>query len=243
MRPSSTAQCTYRSGRLPDGAGWLLHPGGLELTRHAIEIAGLNRGARVLDLGCGSGESVKFLQECGMDAMGVDQAENSEPGAMTPSARVVAQAEQLPFADSSVDAVLAECSLSVMGDPRKVVLECARVLRPGGQLIISDLYARNPQQIAAVRGLSGACTSGMLVREELESCLRDAGFATVCFEDHSRALREAIARFLFEHDSLDELWASDGGASGSEIKAAMEQVRAGYFLLVATRVSGARPRA
>lgn len=230
-------QCAYRSGKLAGGAGWLSHPGGLELTRHAIEKAGLSRAARVLDIGCGSGESIRFLLSRGMDAVGVDRGSTLEAGTIPASSRVAASAEQLPFADASMDGVLAECSLSVMRDSRKVLSECARVLRTGGRLIISDLYARNSPRIKAVRELRGACVSGMLVREELESWLLDAGFETVCFEDHSRALCEAAARFLFEHDSVDELWSSGEGMSDLEINAAMKQVRAGYFLLIATRVA------
>jgi SAM-dependent methyltransferase len=229
------ARCAYQSGRLPDGAGWLSHPGGLDLTRHAIEMGGLGCGARVLDIGCGSGQSVRYLLSLGIKAVGVDQADDSETASTPPGARVVASTEQLPFADASMDAVLAECSLSVMRNPRKVMSECARVLRTGGQLIISDLYARNPGDIAAVRELKSACVSGMLVREELESWLHDAGFETQCFEDHSRALCDAVAHFLFEHDSTDELWSSDGEISAQEISTAMKQVRAGYFLLIATR--------
>lgn len=232
------ACCAYESGRLPGGAGWLSRPGGLELTQHAIEVAGLIRGDRVLDLGCGSGESVKFLRASGIDAMGVDKPHNLEVANAPSGLRVDAFAEQLPFANASVDGVLAECSLSVMCDARKVLSECARVLRPGGHLIISDLYARNSMAIAAIRELKGSCVSGIIVRTDLENWLNDAGFATLCFEDHSRALREAVAHFLFAHDSIDDLWMSATRAPNSEsITAAMKQVRAGYFLLIATRVA------
>jgi arsenite methyltransferase len=230
----------YESGRLPGGAGWLAHPGGLEITLRAIALSGLEHGARILDLGCGSGESIHLLQSRGFDAIGVDEARRSFPGGAGETGLFVeACAEELPFADSSFDGVLAECSLSVMRNPQKALVECARVLRPDGQLMISDLYARNPGKIEAVRRLKGSCVSAMLVREELDPMLQEAGFSAQCFEDHSRALREAAARFILDHESMEELWQSGAHtADARTIMSAMKQVRAGYFLLVATLIAG-----
>jgi len=51
-----------------------------------------------------------------------------------------------------------------------------------------------------------------------------------------RALREATARFVFEHGSLEGLWACDAEtASAEEIANLMRAARAGYFLMIATR--------
>jgi arsenite methyltransferase len=233
--------CAYESGRLPASAGWLSHPGGLDLTERAIELARLSRGDRVLDLGCGSGESLRWMRASGLDAVGVDRLHDSE--SVAGRLHINASVEPLPFADASLDAVLAECSLSVMGAPHKVLAECARVLRPGGRLMISDLYARSPESIAAVRELKHGCVAGIIVRQELESWLRDTGFSTQHFEDHSRLLREAVANFIFEHDSIESIWASDGKTADSQpIADAMKQVRAGYFLLIATRGPSAGER-
>jgi ubiquinone/menaquinone biosynthesis C-methylase UbiE len=174
-----------------------------------------------------------------MNAIGVDSASEPNNGSAdkTDPFRVRACAEELPFVDASADGVLAECCLSVMHNAQKVLAECARVLRPGGQLMISDLYARNPKAIEAVRKLTGSCVTGMIVRDELEIWLQANGFAPHDFEDHSRTLREAVARFIFDHDSMAELWECGAHASDAqEIADAMKEVRAGYFLLIATRV-------
>jgi len=223
----------YETGRL-DAAPFsdslrderVFRPGGLELTARAVALAQLAAGATILDLGCGSGHTTRWLRAQGFNAIGIDCADNGETS-------VMASAEALPMADGSADAVLAECSFSLFEDRARALAECARVLIDGGRLIISDLYARHPEAIAEVRSLRDSCASGMLVREELEAILSNAGFIVNVWEDHSRALRECAARFLFEQGSLDGLWGCRGDSSA--IQGAMRTARAGYFLLIAMR--------
>ncbi|HEX8926009.1 MAG TPA: methyltransferase domain-containing protein, partial [Terriglobales bacterium] len=194
----------YATGRIASTSACVLHPGGIELTLRAVSLAGLRRKARVLDLGCGTGATVLFLRSHEFEAIGIDSA-------YRPTSEILdlycqrACAEKLPFEFSSLDAVLAECSLSLMNDPARVLSECARVVRPGGSIIICDLYARNPADISAVRALDQECVCGLLIREELERWLQHSGFAITCFEDHSKELCEAMARFILDHDSPAEL--------------------------------------
>lgn len=235
-----TVACTtrtpsaYETGQLAHGDERVFRPGGLELTGRAISLANLAAGARILDLGCGTGNTVSFLRSLGFDAVGVDCAPEADRTQITPT-RIVARAEALPLANASIQAVLAECSISLFADRDRVSAECARVLVDGGRLIISDLYARQPEAIPALRNLPASCAAGILVREELEADLVNAGFTIDRWEDHSRALRECAARYLFEHGSLDGLWGCRGSQSSQDTQAAMRAVRAGYFLLIATR--------
>lgn len=231
--PSSTPSA-YETGRLAPDDGRVFRPGGLELTGRAVSLANLPSGARILDLGCGGGDTVSFLRLLGYDAVGVDCASEAGTGQIT-STRILAPAESLPLANAGIHAILAECSVSLFADRDRAFSECARVLVDGGRLIISDLYARQPETIAAVRALRGSCVAGILVREELEASLAKAGFNLDLWEDHSRALRESAARYLFEHGSLDGLWGCGGSQSSQDTQAAMRAVRAGYFLLIATR--------
>lgn len=235
-----TAACTasdrsvYETGCIAPGDKRVFRPGGMELTARAIGLAQFNRGAQVVDLGCGAGETVRFLRDQGFDATGVDSTSaNCESQIM--AAHIVARAETLPMADASVDAVLAECSFSLFANLESAIAECARILVDGGHLIITDLYARKPEAIAEVRALHSSCGSGMIVRDELEAMLVRIGFTVDVWEDHSRALRECAARYLFEHGSLDGMWGSACSQASGSIQAAMRAARAGYFLLVATR--------
>lgn len=67
-------------------AGETLRPGGLELTRHGVQLMlahGLGRGEaapRVLDLGCGPGATARCLASLGMDCLGVDWNPGAENG-------------------------------------------------------------------------------------------------------------------------------------------------------------------
>lgn len=224
----------YEAGRLAPGDARLFRPGGLELTGRAISLANLAADASIVDLGCGAGDTVCYLRLLGFNAVGIDSAADPAETQITPT-RILAHAELLPLADGSVHAVLAECSVSLLENRDRAFAECARVLVDGGRLIISDLYARKPEGIAEVRALQDSCIAGILVREELETSLVRAGFTIDVWEDHSRALRECAARYLFEHGSLDGLWGCSGGQSSQETQAAMRAARAGYFLLIATR--------
>lgn len=229
-------QTAYQTGRVSGTQSCSSHPGGLSLTFHALDLAALQPGAVILDLGCGSGGTMNLLSSQGYQAIGLDPLPDEID--QVDGVRICGSAENLPFRDHSVDGVLAECSFSVVEDQERVLEECSRVCRPGGRLIISDLYAREPEAIATVRSLAKSCVSGMIIREELEARLLAKGFTLNVWEDHTPALREFVARILMEHGSLEMLWQCDGSnASGMEIQSAMRAVKAGYFLLIATRNS------
>lgn len=234
---SALEPSAYATGRIAREDERLFRPGGLELTARAIALAGMRRGSKVVDIGCGAGQSVTYLRTRGFEAIGIDCAVSDKQAARPadPHEHIVASAEELPLPDCSTDGVLAECSLSVMQDQEGVLAECARVLVDGGRLMISDLYARQPRAIARVRALKSSCASGMMVREELETRLDKQGFRVDVWEDHSQALRECAARFILEHGSLKGLWQCNGEDSAETIQAAMKAARAGYFLVVARR--------
>ena len=106
-------------------------------------------GARVLDLGCGSGDLARHLAEAGLRVTGCDisarmleQAERADPAgtwvALDPAWR------KLPFAAGAFGAVVASSVLEYVADPAAVLRECARVLAPGGTLLCTVPDIRHP---------------------------------------------------------------------------------------------------
>ena len=218
----------YQSGRFGGFDGAPLRPGGTELTCRAVRRAGFLPGQSVLDLGCGEGWGAQVLVEIGCRVIGLDMAPESlvRAAAVSGMSRVAGDATRLPLADASVDGILAECVLSLVEARRVALAECRRVLRPGGRLALSDVFARTPVPDDAA---TPSCLRGLSSAEEVADDLARAGFIVECWEDHSDALRNFFARMIFESGSPDALW--HGRESG--LGQALRIRRPGYFLTIA----------
>ena len=98
-----------------------------------------------LDAACGTGRHAAYLAELGHTVIGVDSSAEmlGVARAKVPSARfLLGSLEALPVPDSSVDVVVCALALSHVPDLAPVFAEFARVLRPGGSLVVSDPRGR-----------------------------------------------------------------------------------------------------
>jgi SAM-dependent methyltransferase len=137
---------------------WSENPGNLhawrQLARALERIAApqLQGEGSILDVGCGTGAWLAHLATlvdpqrlCGVDAV---PWRLREAGASVPAAHLQhADARSLPFPDESFSLVLMFTILGDMGSREEIhrlVLEAARVLRPGGRLLIYDPRLPNP---------------------------------------------------------------------------------------------------
>lgn len=107
------------------------------LSPQLADLAGVDAGQRVLDVGCGPGAlTAELVRRVGADA--VTAVDPSEPfvaaaRARNPGVTVLrASAEQLPFPDQAFDAALAQLVVHFMSDPVAGLAEMARVTRRGG---------------------------------------------------------------------------------------------------------------
>ncbi|MBC7374357.1 MAG: methyltransferase domain-containing protein [Frankiales bacterium] len=169
-------------------ARWLLgataHPGGEALTRHLLTRLHLPVGALVADVACGDGATLSLLGRAGLLAVGVDVEPRAVRRAARHGAAVVGDAQSLPLASGAYDAVLVECSVSTFDDPARALADLMRVLRPGGQLAMTDIVLRRdlaPTSVAAaVDRLTRARTLPGYV-----ALLEAAGFRVVRTEDRA----------------------------------------------------------
>jgi ubiquinone/menaquinone biosynthesis C-methylase UbiE len=106
------------------------------------------RGRAVLEVGCGAGVDLARFAKGGAAVTGVDLTESAIALARTNFAQQtlegrfeVADAEHLPLADASFDLVYAHGVVQYTAHPERLVEECYRVLKPGGQAIF-QVYNR-----------------------------------------------------------------------------------------------------
>ncbi len=118
----------------------------LEL-RLILRLAGPLQGRSVLDVGCGDGSWARVAARQGAAlVVGCDPDPRMIARAAAPAARgaaavdlAAARAQALPFADGSFDVVTCIAVLAFVPDAAAAIAEMARVLRPGGRLVIGDL--------------------------------------------------------------------------------------------------------
>jgi SAM-dependent methyltransferase len=112
-----------------------------------VRLSGLPHGARVADLGCGSGVFTELLRRRGYMSVGVDISpklvalgRSKYPGLEL----IEGDAENLPFENESLDGALLSGLVHHFPDPRRLATEVGRVLKPGGRFVAFDPNRMNP---------------------------------------------------------------------------------------------------
>lgn len=112
--------------------------------QEALAVLALQPNDRFLDVGCGTGAAVRAAAAVVERAVGVDIAPKmivraKELAAGLPHAEfVVGDSEQLPFPAEAFTALLCTASFHHYPEPELALAEMARVLAPGGRLVIAD---------------------------------------------------------------------------------------------------------
>lgn len=210
----------------------VMRPGGIEITERAMSHCDLRPGSRVLDLGCGMGTALKEIgagrdwKTCGLDISMqlLRQAHHTSPE----TAFTQARAEQMPLAGESLDAILAECTLSIM-ETDATLQECSRVLKRGGYLVVNDVYARNASGMEALRKLPpGTCIGSAMTQEQILERLSRGGFCLIGWQDCSEILKEFSVCALTEAATVDPF----------DLYIAAARAKLGYYFLVALKTGG-----
>ena len=162
-----------------------------------LVVPQLLEGAKVLDLGSGSGQDVYLLAQLvgpngsvtGVDATR-EQLEVAESHRQWHADRFgydnvrfvegdIEKLGELDLEAGSFDIIVSNCVINLVADKRAVFAAAQRLLKPGGELYFSDVYAdrRIPAELQADPVLHGECLSGALYWGDFEALAKQAGFA------------------------------------------------------------------
>jgi len=193
---------------VPDGANMGLGCGAP--IRHLAPIP----GETVLDLGSGAGFDALLaapLVGATGRVIGVDMTPEMLDKARTNAATAgyshvefrEGRLEALPLEDASVDAVTSNCVINLVPDKSRAFAEIARVLRPGGRLVISDIVLQGelPERLRGDLLAYVGCIAGAMPREAYFDLVRSAGLTRIeplAEIDYLAKLGEAIPAELAE---------------------------------------------
>ncbi len=172
------------------------------MRRMTVDLARLQPGESVLDVGCGTGALTRLTKVCVGDTgrvYGIDAAPQMIAVARRKATRrnlaidfQVGLIEQLAFPDDSFDVVLSSLMMHHLPDElkRQGLIEIARVLKPGGRLLVLDFQPRQTQSWIKrhlhQRGSSHAFLAQLLHAgkelggiQALPSVMREVGFTQI----------------------------------------------------------------
>ncbi len=179
-----------------------------------LAFSQVREGDVVLDLGSGAGiDLLLAAKKVGPTGrvIGVDmtdamieraRANIAEAGATNVEVRK-GIIEELPVETGSVDWVISNCVINLSPEKDKVFAEIARVLKPGGRFLISDIVVEDfPAILRKSVTLYSACVGGAISETEYQDGLRQAGLEDV--NVHARTVYDAATlKGLVEEELVD----------------------------------------
>ncbi len=214
----------YESSRFNEALDEVLHPGGLELTARVAEVAGITPESRILDISSGRGTTSCFLanqfdcQVTGIDISPLSTSlANHKAHIQDLSSKIdflAADAERLPFANSTFDVIISECSFSLQLDKQLGAGEIARVLKPGGKFVLTDVMLKFPLSEELQTDMTfSCCFSGAQTQAGYSQLFTEAGLEEIHFEDHSKAMKKVTYQVITGYGSLSAFWEQFGSKS------------------------------
>jgi sarcosine/dimethylglycine N-methyltransferase len=171
------------------------HAMGLAATEQLAQIAGIQRGAAILDAGSGLGGPSRYLAGTyGCRVTGVDLSPSYVAVAKLLAQRThldelvsyeVGDLSSLPFGDSSFDVVWTQHVVMNIPERERLYLEFRRVLKSGGKLALFDVLATdaNLKPHFPVPWAENGETSFLFTEAETITALQRAGFTIAAWND------------------------------------------------------------
>ncbi len=172
---------------------------------HYFDLAGLQEGETVVDLGSGSGTDL-FCAAVQVGARGRAIGIDMTPAQLEKSARlrdaagldnvelIASRIESVPLPDGVADCVVSNGVINLAPDKATVFREAARLLRPGGRLALADIVSGRPLVGRTRRNtdLWAACIGGAIPQDSYAAAIEDAGLRV-------ETIRDNEYEFLTEH--------------------------------------------
>jgi phosphatidylethanolamine/phosphatidyl-N-methylethanolamine N-methyltransferase len=145
-----------------------------ETGRRSATGAALQVGGRILEVGVGTGLSFADY-DSSTEIIGIDlsepmvaKARQRMASGLYPHVKavMVMDAHELAFEDGSFDCVVAQFVITLVADPERVLSECARVLRPGGEIILVNHLYSERGMLAAIERWAARPTRALGLRPE-----------------------------------------------------------------------------
>jgi SAM-dependent methyltransferase len=191
-----------------------------------------------LDVGCGEGRFCRQLREMGVAAVGVDPTVALIERARTldPDGDYrVGRAEALDFADAEFDLVVSYLSLIDIPDIRAAIPEMARVLKPGGTLLIANSTSFNTAGLG--EGMGKSYDAGGRFRYAIDGYLEERGHWTawkgIRIINHHRPLETYMSLLLGA--GLTLTWFAEPAPTGGDPATVDRYRRAPWFHVMAWR--------
>ena len=187
---SGSGKICYMAAQLVGDTGKVI---GVDMNDDMLGLALKYQAEMATKLG---GDRVEFrkghIQDLALDLTAMDAwlAENpvtDVEGAHQLEVWQTTQRNEKPLiADNSVDLIISNCVLNLVGDQQKqqLVDEIFRVLKPGGRIAISDIVSDEPipEHLKADDDLWSGCISGAFEEEEMLNAFHDVGFLSVSLD-------------------------------------------------------------
>ncbi len=197
---------------VPEGANLGLGCG------NPLAMASLKEEETVLDLGSGAGfDCFLAAKKVGKKGkvIGVDMTpdmidrarDNARKGNYTNVEFRLAEIENLPAADNSVDVVISNCVINLAPDKSRVFKEAFRVLKPGGRLMISDivLLKELPGSIRESIDAYIGCIAGAMMKDEYLKTIKNAGFNDLQVLDETKFPIEFLSNDPIGKEIIEKL--------------------------------------
>lgn len=176
-----------------------------------VAFAGVGEGETVVDLGSGAGIDLllaaKKVGPAGR-VIGVDMTDEMNARARRNAAAAGLEnvavrkgvIEDLPVRSASADWVFSNCVINLSPDKPKVFAEIARVLKPGGRMLVSDIVVEElPEWVRRNKALYAVCIAGAVSERDYVEGLGKAGLEDI----------EVVDRLVYEASQIEGLIRSE----------------------------------